>query len=220
MITTHLSIRRASLADVDFVVTAIREAERSGGQKTTYERLFELEPAALDELLRRLLAEELPGSELSCDSFLLALDGAVPVGGCAAWVEGREAPSSRLVRTNLLAFTFGEERWRQARPRLAILAPIDLGREPNTLQIESLYVARSHRGRGVARALIDFAIDACRAAAPQVGKAQIQSVIENRRSAATFAGAGFAVTREVRSEDPALGAIFPGSGRRLWERGL
>jgi predicted GNAT family acetyltransferase len=218
---SEISYRRATAADLEFVTTAILEAERSGTAHTVYERLFDLTGEELETTVKSMLAEEIPGSELCCESFLLALaaDGS-PAGAIATWIEAEEGAASNLVRAGLLQHTLGAERWAAARPRLALLREIDVEREAGALQIEAVYVADAHRGRGVTRDLVEHALAETRAHKPGVRKAQILSIEENESSLKAFTRAGFAITRRTRSSNPALRAIFPGAGRLLWERDL
>jgi GNAT superfamily N-acetyltransferase len=217
---SELSLRRATLGDLDFVTTAIIEAERSGTEQGVYERVFGLGRGDLAALLADVLREEIPGSELCCSNFLLALDAGVPVGGIATWVEADGEPPSNLVRANLLSYALGAERWVAARPRLELLAGIDTPRAVGAGQIEAVYVAATHRGRRIAQALIERAVDAWRAERPDVAKVQISSVLENAQSLRAFERAGFSVVRTTRADGDALRAIFPGTGKILWERAV
>jgi len=225
---SELSYRRATASHLEFITTAILEAERSGTTHTVYERLFELTADELVSTVKSMLGEEIPGSELGCESFLLALTEpeGVPAGCIATWIEAEGGPASNLVRANLLLHTLGAERWAAARPRLELLREIDIPREPGALQIEAVYVAEAHRGKRLTRDLIERALAETRAAKPEVRKAQILSVPENESSFKAFSRAGFTVTRRTRSDNPALRALFPGgtsttsAGRLLWERDL
>src|SRR5262249_1505364 len=125
--------------------------------------------------------------------------------------------SSRL-RATLLGHVLGAARWSAARPQLELLREIDIAREPGALQIEAVYVPPAHRGKRVAPALIERALDEHRARG--VRKAQILSVVGNEQSRRAFLHAGFSIVRETRSDRAELAAVFPGSGRILWERAL
>lgn len=202
--------------DIPFVARAIVDAERSGQASSVYARLFDLGPEEEVALIERILGEGLTGCELSCEQVTLALVDGEPVGSIGAWVEADGAPPSHLVRANLLAWALGAERWQRARPRLRLLSQIDIERAPGALQIESVYVAPSHRGHGIAAATIASAL----AEHAGRGKAQILSLVENTASARAFTRAGFAVARTTSSTDAALLSFFPGSGRVLWEKAL
>jgi hypothetical protein len=215
-----LGYRRATLKDREFVVQAILDAERSGAQATVYEALFGVDAEQLAQALRTILDEEIPGSELCCDNFWLALEERNPIGCLATWIEARTTPPSSIIRANALSYAFGSERWIRAQPRLRLLGTVDLKREPGALQIEAVYAAPSHRGKGVVGGLLAHALEACRSETPDVRKAQILSVIENQSSARAFSKAGFGISARSQSNDPELTGFFPGTGRLLWEKNL
>ena len=218
---SDFNYRRGTGEDLDFLTGAILDAERSGAAHTLYERLFELTEAEVADAIRSMLAEEIPGSELCCESFLLAVEeSGAPVGCIATWIEGEEGPPSNLVRANLLLHTLGADRWSAARPRIELLREIDVEREAGALQIEAVHVAEAHRGKGLTRDLIERALAATRAEKVSVHRAQILSIAENESSRRAFTRAGFTITRQTHSESPGLRALFPGAGRLLWERAL
>jgi hypothetical protein len=216
----ELAHRRAGIADLEFVTTAIIEAERSWTDRTIYERIFGITADELPDMLKSLLSEEIPGSELCCDSFVLAVDGDRPVGCIATWIEADGTLPSSLVRTNLISYAIGAERWKQAQPRLALLHEIDIKREPGSMQIEAVYTAPSHRGRGITSSNIDYAIDSCRGEHPNVAKAQILAVAGNDASAKAFSKSGFVITKQTHSDNPEIRELFPGPGRVLWEKSI
>jgi GNAT superfamily N-acetyltransferase len=219
---SELHYRRGTIEDLDFLTGAILDAERSGAAHTVYERLFDLSPADVAATIKSMLAEEIPGSELCCESFLLAVEaeGGAPVGCIATWIEGEEGPPSNLVRANLLLHTLGEGPWSAARPRIELLRTIDVEREPGALQIEAVHVAEARRGKGLTRELIERALASTRAEKASVHKAQILSIAGNESGSRAFTRAGFTITRQTHSDSPAVRALFPGAGRLLWERAL
>jgi len=219
-LAVEFSYRRATLADIEFIVAAIIEAERSGGGFTAYERMFDILPDELPATLRTLLEEDMPGSELCCDNFLLAIDGTDPVGCLATWIEAEGASPSHIIRANMLAYVLGAERWSLARQRLAVIHEIDIPRESGTMQIEAVYVRPSYRGRRIVAGLVNEAIARCRIDHPGVRKAQILSVVENETSSKAFLNAGFSIVKQTRATNPAVSSLFPGTGRVLWEKVL
>lgn len=201
------------------MVTAILEAERSGSDATVYERVFDLSPAEVRALVREMVEQDLEGSELSCASFWLAVDDdGSPVAGTAAWIEADDAPGSAMLRASALGHLLGRDRWQAATPRLRALGAVDIPRQPGTLQIESAYALPGLRGRGVMTDVFERAIAHCRETRADVTRCQILSVVENDASARLFLRTGFHEVRRATTEAPEVRALFPGSGRILWER--
>lgn len=212
--------RRATSEDIEFLTGAIIEAERSGGDKSLYERVFDMRDAEVRALVESMVRENISGSELCADSFWVAVEDEERLGCVATWVEGGDGTPSQLLRASLLSHAVGLERWREAQSKLRALTAIDIPREPNTLQIEAVYTAPPHRGRGLVAALINRALEASRSEHPEVVRAQVLSVRGNASGARAFLKSGFHAVRESCSDDPAIAAIFPGDGRILWERSI
>lgn len=208
-----ISFRPASADDLEFVIDCIVAAERSGQPRSLYERLFDLDETGLRALLREVCAEDLGGSELSVSSFLLATEEGRAIAGIARWVEAGDGPPSHLVRGTLLSHALGP-RWAAAVPRLRLVGQVDIPRAEGALQIESVHIAPSHRGRRVAAALIERALD-------EAGSAlsQILSLIDNTASARAFTAAGYREARRAESASPEVKMLLGSSGRILWQRG-
>jgi hypothetical protein len=218
--TAPFRYRPATLDDIPFLVSAIIEAERSATPRGLYERVFDLDSKELSTILNAVLEDDVEGCELCPRSFHLAFDDTLPVACMAAWVEADGAPASNVVRMSQLSFAVGPDRWRRASARLRLLAEIEIPREPGALELESVYVANSHRGRGVIRGLFDHVFAFVEGNAPEARKAQMLTVVGNASATSAFARSGFAEVRRRVSSNPEILEIFPGAGRILWERPL
>jgi GNAT superfamily N-acetyltransferase len=215
-----MRFREASPEDRPFIIESVLAAERSGTARSLYEALFGIDESQTREMLNAMLDEDLPGSELSLGSFTVACEGDECVAACAAWVEGNGMQSSRMLKSLLLSRAVGAEAWSRAAPRLAALEAVEIGREPGALQLESIYVAPDHRGRGLIASLLSHVVESQQVANPGLKRAQILSILENQSSAKAFERAGFARARVTRSSAAGVTALLPGSGRILWERTL
>jgi hypothetical protein len=209
--------RRATRADLEFITTTIIEADKSGTPATLYERVFDLAPADLTRLLRQVLQEDIAGSELYCESFWLAIEAGQPVAGLATWVEGADGLPSNLIRANLLSSALGMSRWKLAEPRLRALSSIEIRRTPGALQLESVYVVPSRRGKGLVGELIAHALAHVE---PGILLAQVLVAVGNLRSERAFSKAGFEVSARTIASEAALKELFPGEGRLLLERAV
>ena len=65
-------IRQAGAEDIDFLIEAIIEAEKSGSEMISYCGIFGLSQAELIELMRKMLAEDLEGQQLCISGFAIA----------------------------------------------------------------------------------------------------------------------------------------------------
>ena len=140
-----ITFRQAQEADLDFVVEAILEADRSPGSRTSYCTLFEIEERDFPSILQSMLEEEIEGQELCLSGFLLATVEGEPAGGLSGWVEGEAGLPSGILKVNLLAHVLGRERIARAAERLRVASELEHRREKGAIQLESIYVREAFR---------------------------------------------------------------------------
>lgn len=115
-----------------------------------------------------------------------------------AFMEGRiDPPSSmhRLTPADIAAQARQGEVWVIGQPPVAC---VFLTVKPSALYIGKLAVARSHRGKGLARALIDMAES--RARALGLPALELQTRVELTENHATFRALGFTETARTAHE--------------------
>ena len=206
---------QGSLQHIDFIAEAILNAERSGAEKSFYELVFGFSEDETLELIRKMLVENIPGSEFHTESYqLIELDGEI-VGGCAAWIENQDGLSSNSIRANLLAYTLGAAQLLAQRDAVNALNEIDIERTTGTLQIEAVYLRDGYRGKGVIRKAFEACLNQHESF---INEIQIQSVLENHSSARAFEKAGFTRSEEKTSTNPKLKEVFLGTGKVLWTK--
>lgn len=213
-----ITIRPATAADKDFLITAIIEAEKSGSDVISYCRIFGITEEALREMLGNILDEEMPGQELCIDSFLIAEEDGQPAATLAAWVEGSEGMSSSMVKSNLLVYYIGADVMMDAIPKVKLVANTNIDRELGALQIESVYTAPAFRGRGLAQLLIEEQIKRWKAHGLEFEKAQIMLMGNNESAQRAYGKMGFTVTKTKTQDDPEILSLLPGNTKLLMER--
>lgn len=214
-----IRIRRASTADVPFLIETICEAEKAGSDCLSYCRIFDLDEAAFGGVLDSMLREDLEGQELCISGFLIAESCGVDVGACCAWVEGATGASSAVIKANLLLHTIDPQRVRAAQVHFRKLEEIYIARASGAIQVESVYVRAAGRGRGIAGLLIEHhlaeLLRTCTA-----GKAQVILTASNHAARAAYTRAGFIPAVERWGSDASLLALVPDRGKVLMERSL
>lgn len=214
-------IRKAGIDDKAFITEAIIAAEKAGTDKIGLATLFDLEEPEIRNILLQILDEDIPGSELSLDSFIVAQQGDHPVAAVAGWIEsfaGRS--SSTSVKSNFIHVFFPQKNMLAARPRLDLIREIRIERERQTLQIEYVYVSEAHRGVGLAARLINQHIAEARDLFPEVEKAQVQLFKNNTAATRMYERAGFVVANNFRAFDKEILKYFPGDEKLLMEKKL
>ncbi len=215
------SIRPAALSDGPFLAESIIEAEKSNTDKAGLSTLFEISEEALAQLIVNMLEEEIDGCDYAVSSFLIAETNGKPVAAVAGWVEELEgeAPSHQL-RSNLFGFTFPEENILAFQQKKSLVGPLQIDRQPGTLQIEHVYVHPDHRGRALAGRLIEAHIARALRDAPGVTKAEIQLVANNTAALRSYEKLGFRLVRTYRTDDPKVLDLLPDNTRLLLEKEL
>jgi ribosomal protein S18 acetylase RimI-like enzyme len=214
----HIKYRKATIADIDFIVDAIITSEQSGTSYTIYERLFEISETEFRKILHQILTEEIPGSEFYCDNFILAIHNERPVASVAAWIEGENNRSSNTIKANILSYLLGKNNMQRANAHLKLIDEVMIDREPRALQIESVYTHPDYRGKRIAADLIRYVIDYYKETDGAVNKIQILSMLGNDSSFKAFTAAGFVNVVTKQSSNPEVHNILPGQGRILWEK--
>lgn len=215
-----IEVRKAADADIPFLVEAIIAAEKSGTDKLSYCTIFKLEESELRTLLSELLSEDITGQELCVSGFLVAeIDGQL-AGAVCSWVEGAEGKPSAILKGNVLLHFFGRERITAAAATLKLMEELSLERTPGALQLESVYVPRQHRGRGICGRLLTAHEQIARAEYPSVSKAQILLAKTNDSAYKAYEKSGFSITDEQESHDPRVLELLPASCRILMEKTL
>ncbi|MGD0754914.1 MAG: GNAT family N-acetyltransferase [Bacteroidales bacterium] len=141
-------VREATLNDVDFIVKAIIEAEKSGSEILSYSTVFNISEELLKKLFRRILLEEIDGCEFSITSYLVVEIGNKVVGTIGAWVEHRETPSS-FIKSNLLSYFLPESSILYASREARITSELFIDHVDGALSLVVVYISPEHRGHNL-----------------------------------------------------------------------
>jgi ribosomal protein S18 acetylase RimI-like enzyme len=215
-----ITIRQGKPEDSEFLAEAIIQAEKSGTDLLSYSMIFGLPEQDFARVLTQILIEDIPGSELCAAAFLIAFAGDTPAGCVASWVEGAEGISSNIIKMNSLFYFLDKSKLLIIKENIKIVETADIPREPGALQLESIYVVPEFRGQGVTGKLINRHIEIHRTGNMAIKKAQIQLMAENKNAVSAYLKAGFAITRERTSEDPAVTRFLPWNTKILMEKEL
>jgi len=212
-------VRRAKPEDVDFLVEAAIEADRSGGARSSYASLFDLSPDETRSILKEALLLDVPGQELNVSGALVVELNGNLVASTTGWVEGEDETLSMLAKAALLFSVLGPQRTQAARPRLALLGALTIPRLEGAIQLESIYVRQEGRGRGFLALLVSAHIAELGGRSTS-GRAQILLAGNNQRALHAYHKLGFQVTTRRHSDEPKLRELLADDTRILMERSL
>ncbi len=212
------SIRKATLDDVDFLVTAIIEAEKSSTNNIGLANLFEITEAELGVYLKRILEEEIEGCELSVSSFFVAeFDGQV-VSAKGGWLEGynEDHQPSSVLKANLISYHFPQNKVLNAQRKLRMIKEFQIEREWGTYQWEYAFTLPQHRGHHLVPMINEVHIQL----AKELGAKKIQGHVfaNNIPSLRAYERGGFKIVNRFTSTHPLVKDFYPDDTLLLLEK--
>lgn len=176
-------IKKATLADVEFIANVIIGAEKSLTDNLGLANFFELSEEEVKKLIIAMLQEEVDGCDFSISSFFIAWYGDKPVGALGGWVEGYyDGMSSNMLKSNLIAYVFPKESLAKAQAKMGMIKEmLHIERPVGTYQLEYVYVDNDHRGKRITQQLMDVHLAYAKELDPDVNRAQL-SCFENNES--------------------------------------
>lgn len=144
----NYQIREATINDIDFIIEAIIEAEKSGSEILSYSTVFNLTETEVREILRSILMEEMEGCEFSLVNYLIAFKDDEPAGTIGAWVEKKENPSS-IIKSSLLGYYLPRRSIEYAAREAKITSDLIIEHTADALSLVVVYIAPLHRGKNL-----------------------------------------------------------------------
>lgn len=215
------SFRKASLKDVDFIAKVIIEAEKSMTNNNGLGKFFEMTDEEVGECLVKVLKEEVPGCEMSLDSFIVACYDDVPVSAMGGWLEGYydDMPSA-LIKSNLISFCFPLENVMRTKTKCDLVRELHIEREMGTYQLEYSYTENEHRGHRLINRIMAEHLKYAKELNPNVKKAQLHVFENNPTIIKVHERSGFRIVKRVESSNPKVLEYFPYNVELLMEKDL
>ena len=190
-----LVFRKATPADLPFLIEAVKAAEKLGTAGCTYEKLFLLSATEVDALLNQALAIESDGYQLALSTFFIYTRGGVPVACCSSWIEAVDGISSGFKIAAVLSDLLGFQKWIDATVAIRAFADAIPQRTVGALQMETFYVEPSCRGQHLTARIIDGVIRQFNSVDPSAKIAEITMLEGNAEALRAYRRAGFCIHR-------------------------
>jgi ribosomal protein S18 acetylase RimI-like enzyme len=199
-------VRAADESDIPFIARIVFEAEATGAEITSYEKMFLMPRAELEAAFAKGLIDSPAGHALSWRNFFIAESEGQRAGALSAYIEGSNGDSSHLTTAFLM----------QVIPRnilsngfklLRANTDVSLAKKPGTLQIDCVATLPEFRGKGALKALISFVTE--QAKKQGANEAEIQVWKQNAGAVKAYESLGFVISQE------ALSAAWPGNGKLI-----
>lgn len=215
-----LIIRKATLADVNFIATTIIEAEKSSTDKNGTANYFELSEEEYKDYLIQMLEEEIDGCEISLSSFLIAEYDSENIAAFGGWVEDdlEDGTPSGLIKSNLITFTFPKDKVIKSSSKSSHIQDIQIKRKDGTYQLEYSYTKPEFRGLDIVGRLIDEHTKI--ALSYGIKTIQVHVFDNNTNAKLAYQKRGFTTVQKFQSNDKMVFDYYPSNVLLLMEKTL
>lgn len=212
-----IKLRNAVSKDIDFIIDTIIEAEKSGSDIISYCNIFEINETDLRGILKVILEEDIQNQELCLSGFIVADSAGIPIGAVCSWVEAKDGSPSSIVKASILHYFIKKENIEKASEKKELLEELNITREPNTIQIESVYVNNNFRGLGVSGMLIIENIKKHLCLDDKLQKVQIQVAGNNESALKSYKKLGFEIKKKKVCNNKKILDILPSDSKVMME---
>jgi ribosomal protein S18 acetylase RimI-like enzyme len=206
-----MNVRRATASDCAFVSRIILEAETSGAEITSYEKMFGKSREELAPVFEKAIADSPGGHALTWRTFFIAEENGQPAAALSAYIEGSNGDSSHLT-TAVLMTAFPRAEVSAAFRFLRSHSEVSLSKGLGTLQVDCVATLPEFRGKGALRTLLEAAMEFGKSEGAK--EAQIQVWKKNTGAIAAYERLGFRITEEKESSSE------PGNGKVIMTKAL
>lgn len=207
----------ATIADVDFILDTIIEAEKSSSDIITSCLVFNLTEKEFRSILTTLLLEGFEDYEYSLNGFLIAKHHKENIGALGSWIEGKNDYDSSIIKANSLFAVMEGEKLSKLRPNFESLQGASFQRSKGALQLEYAYVRPAWRRRGVFTKLIFEQINRYKAVEPKLQLIESFMFKENFRSFNCLHKLKFKVVHSIDLKGRPSEKFFPYSERAFMQ---
>jgi len=215
-----MNIRPATSNDIDFLVEAVVNAEKSGTDILSYSTIFGIDEMEVRKVLAAMITENEGYCELSIDSFLVAEINGEYAGAVAAWIEGLDDIPSAIIKANLLFSSMPESALKNLQKVASFLEEIHIPRKEGALQLESIYTVAKFRGQKIAKQIIEKQIEIAKQQNPSLNLAQIILSDINESALNAYKSVDFKLTLHKKSENQLIHKILPSLGNIIMEKNI
>jgi len=214
----NYKIRSASTADIVFIVETIIQSEKSKTNTLGFAKMFNLSEQNLGGYLSDILAQEIDGTGLSINSYLVAEANGKTVAAIAGWVEGanEEGLPSTIITANMISYFFPKESLYFANRINNVVRELQIERELGVYQIDSAYVEHHHRGNNLSQRLIEAHEIRCRDYG--CSKMHLQVFGHNYNAIHIYEKCGFKQIKTYSSDNPEVLNFYPSDKKILMQK--
>jgi predicted GNAT family acetyltransferase len=213
----HLEVRQANAEDIEFILEAIVESEKSSSEVISSCNVFGLSEEKFIEIIRNVLSEDIPNYDYYLSGFLVALKDGEYAGALGSWMEAADETPSGMIKATILLQYLDKDKMKEISRNTRVVKGLTMSREPGTLQLEHGYTREKFRRQGVFTRLIKENILRNKLKYAEIEKAQGVLFKANYKSYNAHIKLGFDVAEEKCVDDPEIFNYFPFDTKVLME---
>ncbi len=213
----NLKIRQAEKKDIEFVIEAIIESEKSGSDMITSCRIFGFSIEKFREILIELLEQDVENYDYYLSGFLVSELNGEYVGALGSWLEAADDTPSGILKATMLFPYLDKTKIKDINKNTKIIKGMTLPREAKTLQLEHGYTREKFRRQGAFSRLLQANIKRNLEKYGSFDKVQGILFKENFKSYYAHLKFGYDVIDERTVDDPAILDFFPYNSKVLME---
>lgn len=216
---TSYIFRKATTNDIPFLADIVVNAEKGNSDKFSLSELLNISESRVRELIISMFEENVDGCEFSVQSYLLCELEGKPIAGFAGWIECYKEPiPSKVLKSNLMAFTFGASAIQTLLSKKEIINDLSIERTPLTFQLEYLYVSEMHRGKQIADLIISKHINNAIEEYSDLKYAQVQVFKNNYSAINVYTRNNFEIESEYKSDHKEVLSYLPFDSKYRMQR--
>ncbi len=209
--------RKATQDDVDFIIEAIIEAEKSGTEVISLCKLLDINENELKIILKNILEEGNAWNEWNISNYLICTVNNKYAGTGSYWIEPSNAGLEIYSNANFFFDYIPREKLLHAQKFFYLIRDFHIERKPETLQIENTYVRNEFRGQGLIGKIINQQILETKKINTHVNNVQIRLIKTNDKALRAYEKIGFKVVYEISIDEIEAKLILPANTRVLME---
>ena len=213
----NLNVRQANSDDIEFVIKAIFESEKSSSEIISSCKIFLLSEDQFKEILMDVLKQDIPNYDYYLSGFLIAEKNGEHVGALGSWLEAEDGTPSGIIKATILFPYLDKNTIKNLNKNTKVIKGLTINREVGALQLEHGYVRPEFRRQGVFTRLIKEHVIRYTQRYDSIEKVQGIIFKENYKSYNAHLKVGYKVIEEKTVEDPAIFNFFPFNTKILVE---
>jgi hypothetical protein len=205
----NLNVRQAALDDMDFIIEAIIESEKSSSNVISSCNVFGLTEEKFKEIMRKVLYENLPNYNYYLSGFMIGEKDGEYIGALGSWLEAADDTPSGIIKATILLPYLDKDKMKEISKNTKVVKGLNMSRGPGALQLEHGYTREPFRRQGVFTRLIKENILRNKKEHNEIEKVQGALFKANYKSFDAHIKFGFKVVEEKHVDDPEIFKFFP-----------